>query len=193
VSIERVQERAFGNAGAVSGEIPGLRYGVGALLTVVFTTEAGTTAALKTAGELARELNARILLGIPEIVPPQYPLERPLVPVELLERRALRLLAAAGIQEEKAAVEIWLCRERKKCLQHVLRPHSLVVIGGKWRWWRRDEWKLEKWLSGRGHHVIFAGIKASICAEMVPKAYGDLVITHVMNMDAEKARGARRK
>ena len=126
------------------------------------------------------------MLGVPEIVPPQYPLERPLLPIELFEERALRLISESGIREDAVAIQIWLCRDRKKCLQQILKPHSLIVIGGRWRWWWRDEWKLEKWLSRLGHRVIFADVGARNCVEMLPKSYRESVSTHAVNIRNKK-------
>ncbi len=117
---------------------------------------------------------------MPELVPPQYPLEKPLFPVELLERRAARLLCAAGIPEDAVTTQVWFCRDRNQCLRQVLGPHSLVVIGGRWHWWSRNDWKLEKWLSARGHRVIRADARATNCTEM-PKSHGDGVVTCVVN------------
>jgi hypothetical protein len=182
VNIERIHAPVLGSSRATGGEFVGLRSTSRPHVTVVFTTEAGTLAALRAAGDLARRLDAQILLGIPEIVPPQYPLERPLFPVELLERRALRLISESGIREESVAIEVWFCRDRNECLQKVLGPHSLIVIGGRWHWRSRDEWKLEKWLSRRGHRVILADVGVKNTTEMLPKSNRDSVLTYTIDI-----------
>jgi hypothetical protein len=155
--------------------------------TVVYTGEAGTLAALKVADDIARRLGSRTVLGIPAIVPPQYALENPLLPIDLFEQRALRAISASGIREDAVSVQIWLCRDRKKCLQQILRPHSLIVIGGRWHWWWRDEWKLEKWLCGHGHRVIFADVRAGNCVEMLPKSHRESVFTHTVSTRNKKS------
>lgn len=139
-------------------------------VTVIYTTEEGTLASLKVASELARKLAGRLILAVPVIVPRQHELERPHVPTEFLEQKALRLVSESGIRGEAVRVQIWFCRDRNKCLQEVLSPQSLVVMGGGWRWWLKDEWRLERWLTRQGHHVIYAAVKEKSTTEMSSKA-----------------------
>lgn len=145
-------------------------------VTVVYTTEEGTLAALKAAGDLTRKLAGQLILAVPVVVPRQHELERPLVPIDFLERRALRLVSESGILGEAVRIQIWLCRDRQRCLQQVLSPRSLVVMGGRWHWWLKDEWRFEKWLSQQGHQVVFANVETKSYTEAVPKAGRDLVI-----------------
>ena len=56
-------------------------------VTVVHTTTEGTIAALRTAADLAKGLGAEVVLLSAEEVPPQFPLDKLPVPVDLLERR----------------------------------------------------------------------------------------------------------
>jgi hypothetical protein len=151
-------------------------------VTVVYTNEEGTLAALKAAGDLTRRLAGRLILVVPVIVPRQHELERPLVPTEFLEQIALRLVSESGIRGEAVRIQIWLCRDRKKCLKQILGLRSLVVMGGRWHWWLKDEWRLEKWLAQQGHQVIFADVKAKSDTEMLPKAHREpLVFRAVKN------------
>ena len=50
---------------------------------------------------------------------------------------------------------IYLCRDRVETLTAVLSPHSLVVIGGRKRWWPTAEKRLARKLRRAGHEVIF--------------------------------------
>jgi len=141
--------------------------GNGRDVTVVYTTEEGTLAALQAAGDLTSRFAGRVILVVPVVVPRQQALEEPLVPIEFLERRALSLVSDSGIRGEAVRIQIWLCRDRERCLQQVLGPRSLVVMGGRWHWWLRDEWRLEKRLGQQGHQVIFADVMAKNRTEMI--------------------------
>jgi hypothetical protein len=126
-------------------------------LTVVFTTPEATLAALRTADELARGLDALIALIAIEVVPFQLPLDRPPVPIDFCQQRLLGLVSESGIDADAVRIEISLCRDRRQCLQQILRPRSLVVLGGMSHWWSRER-KLEQWLSVLGHQVVFVDI-----------------------------------
>jgi hypothetical protein len=124
-------------------------------VTVVSTTPDGTAVALRAAADLAKQLGAHITLVAPEVVPIHLPVDRPRVPVEFLERHYCNLVAAAGITDEPVTIRIWLCRDREDCLKQTLAPHSLIVVGGRVRWWNRSERSLAQWLGTMGHHVVF--------------------------------------
>jgi hypothetical protein len=49
-----------------------------------------------------------------------------------------------------------LCRDRVETLRKVLKPHSLVVIGGRRSWWPTPENRLARQLRRSGHEVVFA-------------------------------------
>lgn len=126
-------------------------------LQVVFTDPAGTRAALAAAGRYARGLDARITILAAQVVPYPLPLDCPPVPVEFTER-TLRSLASEQIvpTEVELAVELYLCRDKNETIRNVLKPDSLVVIGGWKRWWPAAENRLEKLLRRDGHRVILA-------------------------------------
>src|SRR5262245_15528857 len=108
------------------------------------TTEQGTLAALKTAGDLARDLGLQLVLVSITVVPCHFPTEAPPVTIRFLEQRGITWIAMSGVEAEHARLQIYLCRDRKQCLQQVLAPNSLVVIGGRRRWWAAREQKMEK-------------------------------------------------
>jgi hypothetical protein len=147
----------------------GPRLDPGLQVTVIYTTPEGTLAALKAAGGLAKDLNARVGLVVPEVVPFRLPLDRPRVSIEFLKHRQDALVSKAGIEGEEVRVQICLCRDRKQTLRQVLAPRSLVVIGGRRKWWSRREAKLEEFLNRMGHHVIFVDIAAVNSAETRPE------------------------
>lgn len=129
-------------------------------LTVVFTTEEGTLAALRLAAVLARNLSVRITLLVTEVVPFSFPLEEPPVSIEFLERRPLALLSESRIHADEVSIKVCLCRDRKRCLRQILTPDSLVVIGGRRRWWFSPERELGEWLRRLGRRVIYVDAQA---------------------------------
>ncbi len=120
-------------------------------ISVVFTSVDATLTALKEAGNLAGNLGGRITLIVPQIVPYPLPLTSPPVLVDFNERR-LRVLASQCRVETR--VSIYLCRNPLETLESVLRPHSLVVIGSRKRWWPTAEKRLAKNLRRFGHQVV---------------------------------------
>ena len=121
-------------------------------IAVVFTSVESTLAALKEAGALASSLGARITLLVPQVVPYPLPLETPPVLIEFNERR-FRVIASQSPVETN--VRIYLCRDGLATLTNVLSPGSIVVIGGKKRWWPTREKKLARKLRRAGHEVVF--------------------------------------
>jgi len=121
-------------------------------VAVVFTSVESTLLALKEAGTLANSLSARITLMVPQVVPYPLPLESPPVLVEFNEQR-FRVIASESLVE--TAVQIYLCRDRLEMLLGTLSPNSLVVIGGRKKWWPTTEKLMARRLRQAGHKVIF--------------------------------------
>ena len=121
-------------------------------ITVVFTSVEATLAALKEAGALAGRLCGRITLVVPQVVPYPLPLTSPPVLLDWSERR-FRVIASDCPVETKVA--LYLCRDRVEALTALLSPHSVVVLGGRKRWWPTSETRLAKTLRRAGHEVIF--------------------------------------
>jgi len=124
-------------------------------VTVIYTGTKETLAALRTAGQLARDLSATIQVLVPEVVP--YPLDLNTPPIaEAFAVRKFQTLAEG--QPVPTKVQRLLCRERASALQQTLSPHSTVVIGSRRRWWKRgwkrDEPRLAAELRAQGHEVI---------------------------------------
>lgn len=149
---EKVPQRGF--------SVPANRsegHGNGGLeVTVVYTTERRTLATLKTAGELAYDLGARINLIALLTVPWTLPLTRPSVPVTWTEQHLFDLVCAAASPRLDTDVHVYLCRDKRRALLKALRPKSLVVIGDKMTWWPSEATRMAKTLEHAGHRVIFA-------------------------------------
>jgi len=122
-------------------------------VSVVFTSASATAAALRRAATVAGSLNGRIKLVAPQIVPYHLPLESPPVLLDFSEHRLREIATESPVE---TTVQIYLCRDSWETLKTVLAPHSLVVVGGKRRWWPTKEEKLARRLRRAGYEVIFA-------------------------------------
>jgi len=124
-------------------------------INVLFTSVDATLAALKEAGRLADRLAACITLVVLQIVPYPLPLTSPQVSPDWNERR-IRVIASKSPVE--TIIHLYHCRDRFETLLSVLKPRSLVVIGGRkhW-WWPAPEKALARTSRRAGHEVIFSG------------------------------------
>lgn len=125
-------------------------------VAVVFTSVESTLAALRKAGALADRLSSRITLLVPQVVPFPLPLTSPPVLLDWNERR-FRVIAEESRVE--TTIRIYLCRDRLEALRTVLSPHSLLVVGGRKRWWPTVEKRLARQLRRAGHEVIFTEVE----------------------------------
>ncbi|SRR5258708_5290097 len=125
-------------------------------VVVVHSTTKATLHALRTAAELATGLHARIRLVVPQIVPYPRPLSSPTVSAAFNERR-LRTIAS-GVPIE-TRIEVCLCRDRWQLMESALRPHSLVVLSGRLRWWPTAEQRAARRLQRLGHQVVFSSFE----------------------------------
>jgi hypothetical protein len=121
-------------------------------ISVVFTTVEATLEALRRAGDLASRLSGQITLLVPQVVPYPLPLTSPPVLLDWNERR-FHIIASESPVETK--VMLYLCRDRIETMMQTLMPRSLIVIGGRKRWWPTAETRLARKLRRAGHEVIF--------------------------------------
>ena len=99
---------------------------------VLFTTHAGTIAALKLANTLSAQLGRHAVVLLLYPVPYTLPLSWPAVSKEFLEER-IRALERESPSE--ITVRIYICRSSRQSLSRILPPRSLIVVGGRKRWW----------------------------------------------------------
>jgi hypothetical protein len=85
-------------------------------------------------------------------VPYTLPLERRALPEGFLENQVRALQRDFP---EEISVRIHLCRHPRQGLREVLEAHSLIVIGGRKRWWPTAEQRLAKFLHSSGYQVVF--------------------------------------
>lgn len=119
---------------------------------VLFTGSRNTAVALRSAESLARGLDARIELIVPEVVPYPLPLDHPSADLAFPIRRCATTIAQAGVDE--TAIHLYLCREPRGAFSAALTKGSIVIIGACRRWWPTRETRLGHWLQRRGHHVM---------------------------------------
>jgi hypothetical protein len=60
----------------------------------------------------------------------------------------------AGESRVETIVQVCLCRDGRQTLEDLLRPHSLVVLGGRKHWWPTRESAMARRLRRAGHEVI---------------------------------------
>jgi hypothetical protein len=120
---------------------------------VVYTSVQATVIALTRAAALAKGLNARLRFVMLNIIPYPLPLETPPVRCDFSERRLLDIVSASPVE---TTVQLCMCRQRFEALVALLRPRSLLVIGGHKTWWPTKEEKLARELRRAGHEVILA-------------------------------------
>lgn len=126
------------------------------VVNVLFTSPEATAAALESARSLAQDLGAVIRLRAPIVVPWQLPQDRPAVPLRFTENLLRELVSLLDIDAFEPSIHLYLCRDRSEALSEILSPNSLVVMGGRKRWWPNEEKRLAKELSAAGHRVVFA-------------------------------------
>lgn len=145
-------ERRLGTvAGRPESTAPG-RNGSGLSIAVVFTSVEATRAALKRAGAMAERLNAQLTLIVAQCVPIPWPLTSPPVLLDFSERLLSEIASECPVE---TTVRLYLCREPWETLKEALQPGSLLVVGGRKRWWPTREERLARRLQRSGHEVIF--------------------------------------
>ena len=120
-------------------------------VNVVYTRLPGAAETLHAASGLARGLGARVTVHVPQVIPYPLELKAPPVSVPFAEQQ---LLAMASEQPVETNIQLYLCRDLTETIRRVLKPESVVVIGGRKRWWSTPEKKLAAILRRDGHRVI---------------------------------------
>lgn len=137
-------------------------------MNVIFTEPEATVCALTFAQSLATELGACVRLHAAIAVPVALPIDQPPVSVAFMQEK-LRVLAS---QVERAGFEptahLYLCRDRVPALLQVLKPNSLVLLGGRKRWWPTEASRLGRALRAAGHRVIFLDSRNQACSRRQP-------------------------
>jgi hypothetical protein len=120
---------------------------------VLFSTHAGTLAALELVSRLGAHLGVRPVVLLFFALPHALPLSWPVVSQQFLEERVGALAREAP---SEITARIYLCRSARQSLDQILPPHSLIVLGGRRGWRGSSERRLARHLAQQGHEVIFA-------------------------------------
>jgi hypothetical protein len=128
-------------------------------VNVIFTEPEATAAALKAAESLAQGLGAYIRLRSAIAVPLRLPLNQSPVSIRFMERLLSDLVGQAGLDQSQLTGHVYVCRDRIKAFLHVLKPNSLVVIGGRKHWWPTETSRLAEKFRAKGHRVVFVGVR----------------------------------
>lgn len=126
------------------------------VIHVIYTSPRRTLDALNVAIRLATGLEATIHLLYAQQVPLAFPIDRPPVDVNFTKSLLLDLAHRAAQRGIEVQVQIYLCRDKFQAVLEVLRPHSLIVVGGKDHWWPRADQRMIRILAEKGHHIVLA-------------------------------------
>ncbi len=143
--------------------------GSGALpleVNVIFTKPQATAAALKTAESFAQGLGACIRLRAAIIVPWQLPLDQPPVSISFFEQVLRDLVDQQNADAPERTIHLYICRDWLETLIEVLRPDSVVVIGGRKHWWPTGEKRMARALRARGHRVVLVDFERQLAGPM---------------------------
>jgi hypothetical protein len=127
-------------------------------VNVIFTELQATVVALKSAESLAKGLGASIRVRAAIIVPVRLPLEHPPVSVSFMEQLLSELVSHPESDALEYTVHLYLCRKWVGTLLQILRPNSLVLIGGRKHWWPTPAVRLARALRAKGHRVTFVDV-----------------------------------
>jgi hypothetical protein len=119
---------------------------------VFFTNLPQTLAALAVVSRLGLSLEVRPSVLIFYPLPMTLPLENRFVPAGFFEERISALVRESTVS---FSARCCICRDPGESLRRLLRPHSLVLIAGRKRWWPTREERLAGRLTKDGHHVLF--------------------------------------
>jgi hypothetical protein len=119
---------------------------------VLFTTLHETCAALRIATALASALGVPLTLVHLRTVPYSDRVEEPTGTSPLETDAFVRRLRSQGLN---VRVRVYLCRSARRAILRAFGPHSLVLIGGRRRWWPGRSDRLRQALEAAGHFVVF--------------------------------------
>ena len=140
-------------------------------VNVIFTNARATAVALKTATELARDLQGCIRIIQVIAVPFCLPLHHPQVSVPFLEQALGDLASKFEDHAVQITAHLYLSRDPVETLSEILQPNSLVVLAGPKRPWPTAASRIAKRLRAEGHRVIMiccrkTELDASRCADV---------------------------
>lgn len=149
------------NSGATEGT------GAGRLVVnVIFTDREGTALALETAGSLASCVGATVQLLAAQAVSFHLRLDEPQVSVSFTERLLSDLVGGLDHDGVEVKPRLYLCRNPLEAIKQVLRPNSIVVIGGRKHWWPTTASRMARALRSKGHQVFWTELPSGSTLEL---------------------------
>jgi hypothetical protein len=127
-------------------------------VNVIFTDQGATAAALKFAQSFARDLGACIRLRAAIVVPMRLHLDQPPVSVPFMVQVLRDLVGQPEPNGSELSAHLYVCRDWIETLLEVLKPDSLVVIGGRKHWWPTAASRMAGTLRARGHRVAVVDV-----------------------------------
>jgi hypothetical protein len=121
-------------------------------VSVVFTSFDATLEAARVGAELARALSVPLQLIHFRTVSPHVPVNEPGGSSPIETETFVARLRREGIS---AGLHVYLCRNAARAIVWAFNPHSLVVLGGRRRWWPTRVGRLRRALEAAGHFVVF--------------------------------------
>ena|SRR5579871_2677100 len=119
-------------------------------VVVPYTDPVLATEALTAAAELARDVEAALILMAVHVLPFPTPLE---CQEGIRIRLENELATVARASRADVRVKLVFARDRGDAFLGLLPRHSLVLVGARKRWWKTREERLAKRLSAAGHSV----------------------------------------
>jgi hypothetical protein len=139
-----------GSAAAVPASLSPLE------VVVPYTTPALAAEALSTAVELARGFDAVVTLIAVHVLPYPAPLE---CQEGIRQKMEAQLAAIARTTSATVRVKLVFARNRTDAYLGILPRRSLIVVGGRKRWWRTKEELFARKLAAAGHSVALVKVK----------------------------------
>src|SRR5262245_29620500 len=134
---------------ALTDDVPAIRTdGVYA----VYTSIEDTLAAVAVADALAQAMSVPLTLVHFRNVPYQLPIDAPDGSSPIEAEAFVARLRGAGF---RLRARVYLCRQRRRTISMAFKRRSLIVIGGRHRWWPTPADRWRRWLESAGHFVVF--------------------------------------
>lgn len=134
-------------------------------VNLVYTQPEATAAALRAAESLAQDLESTIHVRALVPVPCQLEIDCGFYSAQALIGLLEKLLQRVGSNRCEYVLHVYVCRSRIETLLRVLRPSSLLVIGGRRRFWPTAEGRIAKAMRAAGHSVAFVDLNMLTVAD----------------------------
>ena len=120
-------------------------------VSVVYTTVDDTLRAARVGARLADAMGVPLHLVHFRSLPAQEDVSAPAGISPLETEEFVSRLRERGIT---ASVGVYLGRDDARSIPWAIKPHSLVVVGGRRRWWPTRVGRLRRALEAAGHFVV---------------------------------------